>query len=476
MLEGVVEHDGSFARIADWLLECLDSQPPSAGGHLVFYLCYHVNDRSLFSSPERNEELDQALLSSYQREVVWDGKGFGDLRFDLVRRHPLLELTLREPAGARPTEIEFQWQESDTKILPGTIGVARRWIEPLAENTVVVALFSVMTNGNAATARHLQLRQLEVRTSQPSAYLAEGVTSITIGAIPGCDIWVPELHVPRRFEYRSSHDEWRWTAPSAPWLNSGHKTGDMSVEFEVRNGHQPIVVRGERLPERSTLAEIRKKNEVPIFVVEIIGCVLPTPNEHSDLAGNIAEIQPALAALASSAIELPGGSWLYCNRDSSATYLLRAGERLPGKLLTRDGPTEELRSRSAKGAQLQGKWIEFTKGMLPYFRGELALTPPLSSRLAADAICGDLPSEIFPGYVDKAIGRPPCRLESGDGRSYNLAFNPSATHPVFVYSKTSSRVTRYDPSNSRVIDLGTGADFILGATHYRLRKLAEAGG
>ena len=474
MLESVIDHDGSFARIADWLLECLDSQPPPTGGHMVIYLCYHVSDRSFFSSPERNEELGRALLNSYEREVAWDGKGFGDLRFDLVKHEALLELTLRDLAGALPTEIEFQWQESDARILPGTMGVARRWIEPLPESTEVIALFSVMTDGSAATARHLHLQQLEVRTPQPAVYLPKGVTFITVGAVAGCDIWVPELQAPLMFEYRSSDDEWHWTAPSAPWLPSGRKTGDMSLEFEVRSGHQPLVVKGERLPERSTLAEIRKKNEVPSFVVEIIGCVLPTPNEDSDWAGNIAEIQPALAALASSAIELPGGSWLYCNRDSSATYLLRAGERLPGRLLTRDGAIQELRSLSAKGPQLQGKWTEFTMGLLPYFRGELKLIPPLTSRLASDAICGDLPSEIFPGYVDKSIGRPPCRLESGDGRRYNLAFNPSAKHPVFVYSKTSSRVTRYDPSNSRVIDLGTGADFILGATHYRLRQLAEA--
>lgn len=487
MLESVVDHDGSFARIGDWLLQCLDSKPPDKGGHLVLYLCYHVNDRSFFSSPERSEKLGCALLDSYQKEIAWDGKGFGDLRFDLIKDHGQVQLTLREfddqqgdsnttnqTAGHESTVIEFHWQESELNILPGTIGLARRWVEPLAESTDVVAVFSVESNASAAIARHTNLRQLEIRVPEPCVYLSKGVTSITIGSVAGSDIWVPELGALVKFEYDSSDDEWRWTAPTAPWFASGYKIGNLSLDLEARSGERSIAVKGERLVAPATLADIRDKNKVPNFVVEIVGCLLPTPKEHSDWAGNIAGIQPALAALASSAIELPGGSWLYCDRDSSAAFLLGAGERLPGRLLTRDGAVQELRSRSAHGPQLKGRWTEFTKGMLPYFRGELTLMPPLTSRLAADAICGDLPTEIFPEYVDKSIGRPPCRLESGDGRSYTLAFNPSAKHPVFLLSKTNSRVTRYDPSSSRVIDLGTGAEFILGATHYRLRQIAEA--
>lgn len=481
MLESVIDHDGSFARIADWLLECLDSQPPHEGGHLVLYVWYHVNDRSFFSSPERSGELGRALFGSYQREIAWDGKGFGDLRFDLTKDHEQLLLTLRElddrtnqTAKREPTVIEFYWHESELKILPGAIGLARRWVKPLAETTDVVAVLSVESNTSAAIARHAHLQQLEIRIPEPCVYLPEGVTSITIGSVAGSDIWVPELGAPVKFEYDSSDDEWRWAAPTAPWFPSGCKTGNLSLDLEVRSDERSIVVKGERLSVPSTLADIRDKNKIPNFVVEIVGCLLPTPNEQSDWAGNIVGIQPSLAALASSAIELPGGSWLYCDRDSSAAYLLRVGERLPGRLLTRDGAVQELRSRSAHGPQLQGKWTEFTKGMLPYFRGELTLLPPLTSRLAADAICGDLPTEIFPEYVDKCIGRPPCRLESGDGRSYTLAFNPSAKHPVFLLSKTNSKITRYDPSSSRVIDLGSGAEFILGATHYRLRQLAEA--
>jgi hypothetical protein len=487
VIENVIDHGGSFARIADWLLECLDLQPPPAGGHLVIYLCYHFTDRGLFSSPERSEELGQALLGTYRREFAWDGKGFGDLRFDLRKDQAgYLLLTLRDPehfAGEfteswqkplkRPTAIEFSWQESETNILPGAIGLARRWITPLESNTVMTAVFSVVSNGSTATAHHIHIRQRQVRTSPPSIYLPEGVTSVTIGPIIGSDIWVPDLQETLKFEYFSSSDEWRWVAPSAPWLGSGNQTGDLSQDFADRNGERSIVVKGQRLPQRSTLAEIKRKNELPSFVVEIIGCLLPSPNEQVEWAGNIAGGQPALAAVASSAIELPGGNWLYCNRDSSATYLLPAGERPPGTLLKRDGPIQELRSHSANGPQLKGKWMEFTRGLLPYFRGEFRLMPPLTSRLAADAICGDLPGEIFPDYVDKSIGRPPCRLESGDGRSYTLAFNPSARHSVFLFSKTSSRVTRYDPSSSRVIELGTGADFILGATHYRLRQLSE---
>jgi hypothetical protein len=120
-----------------------------------------------------------------------------------------------------------------------------------------------------------------------------------------------------------------------------------------------------------------------------------------------------------------------------------------------------------------GKWIEYSDTLLPLFRGELRLMPPLSSRLAADAISGDLPDEIFTEYVDSTLGRAPVRLESADGRTYSLAFKPSARHPVFVLSEQRSEVTRYEPSSSSVIDLGTGADFILGATHYRLKQLAE---
>jgi hypothetical protein len=484
VVENVIDHDGSFDRIASSLLEWLDSQLPPPGGYLVLYLCFHSRDRAFFSSPYRSTDLKRALFESYKREIAWDGMGFGDLRFDIRHESSAgpLYLTLREQKvvssstkasdknAAEPTIIEFQWQEGESNILPGTISMQSRWIKPLAGNSLMTAFLGVGSDGNAVTARHRTLWQGEVRTTRPGIYLPEGRNSITIGPTFGCDLLVPQLEAPISFEYDSTADEWNWGAPSAPWLRDGNRKGDLLQEFPSRNGQAPIVIKGERLSEVASLDDIRKQNQLPSFVVEIIGCLLPSPNQQAEWSRSVYEIQPALASEASTAIELPGGSWLYCKHDSLRPHLLRVGEAPPGKPL-RGGKPLELRAPGAIGPQLQGIWAEVNSELLQIFCGELRLTPPLAARLAADAICGDLPTEIFPEYVDRSLGRPPCRLESGDGRNYRLAFNSSAKHPVFVFSPM-SEIKRYDP-NPQAIELGTGADFIFGATHYRLRRLPD---
>jgi hypothetical protein len=484
IVESVTEHRGSFDHVAAWLLNCLDSLLPQPGGHLILYLCYHGADRSFFCSPQRNANLARALFNSYELELDWDGTGFGDLRFDLAgaSREGPLTLTLRPPEhtaadGAmqatthRPTMLEFQWNETESQVSPGTLSLLRHWVEPLSKDTLLRASLNIRSDQEISIARHIDLWQSHVRGPDATIFLPEGRTVISIGRSPGCDVQAPLIGSPLMVEYRSHTDEWNWWAPTAPWLPQGSKRGDVVVEYQTADGYGPVILTGQSWPAR-TLGEIAAANRLPRFLVQVVGCLLPKPSEKGD-SDLVTGAKPGLGVFASSATELPEGAWLYLERNSSAPFLLREGEPPPGRRLRPHSVPEDLKLTIGAGPRRKGKWLEYSDELLPFFLGELRLMPPLSSRLVAEATGGDLPDEIFTQYIDSTLGRAPVRLETRDGRTYSLAFKPSAKHPVFVISKKRSEVMRYDPSDSSVINLGSGADFIFGATHYRLERLAE---
>jgi hypothetical protein len=182
------------------------------------------------------------------------------------------------------------------------------------------------------------------------------------------------------------------------------------------------------------------------------------------------------AGHASSAVELPHGACLYLDKDSAKPHLLRAGEAPPGLELNQYQVPQNLALRQRSDTDSpKGKWIVDPDMPTSLFKGELRLMPAITSQLVADAISCDLPNEVFVEYVDSTLGRPPVRLGSSDGRTYALTFNESARHPVFLLQGGWSDVASFYPSSRSTIELGAGAEFILGATHYRLRQVAASG-
>ncbi len=200
--------------------------------------------------------------------------------------------------------------------------------------------------------------------------------------------------------------------------------------------------------------------------------MLPLPR-HDGGYGLVPEDLPtALAPRAVSALQLPGGDWLYLD-ELREPYLFRAGDTPPGFALKGSSQGRRLTARAGLDAAHVGVWADFNSDLRALFRGELSLTPPVAARLATQAIFEDLPHDIFVNYRDRALGRAPVRLESPDGRRYALVFHEWARLPVFVVADGEARNRRHDPRPEATVELGAGADFILGTTHYRLRSLAD---
>lgn len=494
-VESTCEHGGGdWSRVAAWVFDCLDREPPPPGGHLMLYLCHHPDDRTYFNSPTLHEELSGALFDAYRKESAdclkekrAGGVGFGDPRFTLRAVAPPahLGLSLQDPHGGRPetsaasdaggealgeeTSIEFQWDETACQISPGVLGLVRRWVKRLDPRQMLMATLSVL--GGASVTPHADRWQRGIRWQRPVVYLPKGRTEIVVGATAGCDLRAPALRPPLVVTYDSETDAWEWASPSAPWVGRGSCSGRFEYDYAGDAGEPALSLRGARLKTPRTLEAQDEENYMPSFTLEIVGCLLPLPQY-----GMIPDDLPApLLPNVSSALQLPGGDWLYLNAQTGDPYLWRRGESSEGRWLKETGVAESLSTQPGAGAARVATWKEVGGLLGRFYCGEMRLKPQLTSRLAAGAISENIPHDVFTGYVDRAIGRAPIRLTSTDGLRYAVSFNAHARHPVFVLSTGSAGVRAYQPHPETVIDLGDTADFICGTTHYRLLRASRAG-
>lgn len=481
-------HGGDLSHVAAWLLDRLDLEPPQAGGSLNLYLCYHPDDISYFVSAQRNHDLARALLTAYRRERKWDGLGFGDLRFDLAEgSHPAHISLERRRDGAPPasgsgkvmarkgkslpTPVEFNWYVTDTQVTPGTLGLIRRWTQPLMPETLLVATMTILSG--ASIARHIDLWQHSIRWYQPVIYLPRGQTDLLIGAMAGCDLDAPTLQSPLVVAYDYESDEWTWTEVNSGWRRRrrGRAHRELNLEWPGDESKGAVSLSGSRLPTPRMLNQQEAENRLPMFTLEIIGCVLPFSGGEG--YGRVPDDFPSiLAADVRSAINLPGdGGWIYLDKRDEEAYLLRRGENPPGQRLA---PGSQFRVGSFEpGKPRTGLWTVRDGNLPKGFRGEVQLTPPLRSMLACGSIAENVPDSLFAGYKDSAHGRAPVRLMSPSGRHYKLIFNQAAKHPVILLTSDSPEGLVYKPDTSVPIELGSGAEFILGTTHYRLRCVSE---
>jgi hypothetical protein len=180
-----------------------------------------------------------------------------------------------------------------------------------------------------------------------------------------------------------------------------------------------------------------------------------------------------LTAHVRTALALPGNDgWLYFDEQTQKIYLLQKGDAPPGRPLDESQTTLPLKYIFGAGAKapVSMRWKK-PDGVLSHsFHVELMLTPPLVARLACGDISENLPDDVFVGYKDSAHGRAPVRLVSDDGRQYQLIFNPSAKHPVYLLTDANPTGMIYKAEPSKAINLGSEAEFVIGTTHYRLRS------
>ena len=495
-IESTISHGGDPSRIAAWILDCLDRDPPPGSGDLTLYLCYNSGDINCFGSGNRNQVLARAVHAAYLQEQQWDDSGTGRLRFDLgIARAPShLALSLREeflefargPAGqgqlgAQETAIEFCWQQADMQIGPGTIGLVRRWREPLRPGADLCAVLTA--EKGASITRHLDRWQRESRWHQPEIYFPAGRSQLFIGPWVGCDLLVPELRHPLQLSFESESDEWRWVAPGAPQPIAGRQRGDLRLELPLAEGQTALTLSGRSLQPRRSLESQERSNRLPLYSLDILGLVVPFAPPAG--YGVVPQGLPALVVeWASSALRLPGGTVLYRERNQpQSVYIYNARDverrtEVRARRLNR-GMDVGLKMMTAAGGEVRGEWQE-PAGLPPGFGGELILKPALDCRLACGIISEDVPEDFFPDYNDITLGRAPLRLESRDGRRHTLVYKQSARHPVYVRTGDHPDFRPYSPDTARAIpltpriDKSVVAEFILGSTHYRLREIAEA--
>ncbi|HEX8735431.1 MAG TPA: hypothetical protein VF721_08925 [Pyrinomonadaceae bacterium] len=490
--ESFISHNrGDLNRLAQWLFEHLDSKPPDeGGGFLTLYLCYHSADDEYFAASDYVRRLAEAVLGIYEKEEKWNGQGFGDLRFELSgnagnssvitllpqkRKKTGLFRRFRrnkEEPRVRETGIEFCLLNANDFVKAGTVGVVSRWNNPLKWEDVLTAKLIVSDRGKLA--RHLENWQREAHWLQSAVYFPRGRKEITIGDLPGCDIYTTALPAPLAVEYNSATNEWIWSFPTAPYLSSGSAKETFEFDYAADSsssaGTAGLSLRGKRFETQTRLADVEEENQMPLFTIEIVGCVLPLP--HPRGYGVISDDFP-LKWLpdASSALRLPGENWLYLRGAGEQPFLLCRGESGQGQLL-QDGRRVSLPpDKESFGRKQQRECLWRNDSLMQgknFRRGELEFFPPIRTRLKIGAASGVLPDEMFINYSDGLLGRAPVNFLTSDGKSYNLQFNQSARHPIFLLDEKTKQLVHFDPDKTKRIEIGGRADFILGATHYRL--------
>lgn len=465
-------HEGDTMRVAAWLFDCLDRRLPPAGAHLTLYLCYHQDDRRYFASwSQLNDELTAMLMKVYEQELEFDGSGFGDLRFDISSASASdhhLSFQLRNEKKAEPTRVEFQWHEHDPRVMRGTLNLVRRWNVPFKPSTSIVASLSIAEG--AQIAPHVDRRQPNAKSLKQVVYLPEGRTILLIGEMAGCDLFTSILPAQLTIIYDSKKEEWQWFVPDAQRLPHGRTSANMSLDYSNESTKTILSLRGERFNSARSLRDLCKN--MPRHSIEIVGCVLPHPYPES--YGRIPNDAPAaLATAAHTALLLPGGDWIYYNENRGASFLLRRNASMPGQKLI-DGAPITLGALPDMVLPLAGEWRE-NRGSLPSaFLGEVYLSQPLVTPLIAKPMAEEIPHALFVKYTDSMLGRAPVRLQSFDGRRYSLVFKETARHSVYVFSHEDSSGHRFDPRPNATVDIGFDAEFIIGATHYRLRRVSDA--
>jgi hypothetical protein len=468
--ESFVHDSGDIFGVAGWLFDCLDQRPPSAGGSLTLYISYSETDRSLFLSANRDKNLISGLFTIYDSEVKWDGFGFGDLEFDIYIAHQPTDFLLRLREGVnkqgansfQSTSVEICWREDN--VAPGILSLVRRFNVPLPLETPIDAILWIV-NG-AEIAPHVDRWQQGIRWHERAIYLPEGQTALSAGAFPGCDLNVPAILSPLLITYDSEEGKWSWKVLGADWLPAGSHCGPLKLDFPGFDGEIALSLRGEVLSSPRSMLQQEAMNRLPIYFLEIVGCVLPLPRPQG--YGILPEDLPAsISSRVETGLRLPEGGWLYLDENTSAVCLICNGENPPGRVLRNRQRTQLSPTRSCV-------WIDSDKPLPPGFRGELIFDPPIGAVLSSGAVSGDIPHDLFPRYVDVTLGRAPVRLESPDGRKYFLAFHSAAQHSVFVFDSHSKEINQFRPETVGSVELESIADFVIGGTHYRLQPSSNA--
>lgn len=467
LIESVCEHGGGdLARIATWLLNCLDCAPPPTGGNLSLYLCYHPRDRAHFDSGTINRELAQAMLAIYQQEVQWDGLGCGDLQFDLAETAETsrLSLTLRgdvvssqqgESDSARPTSIDFYWHAALSQVAPRTLALVRRWMMPMEPENRLTAILTIVEG--AKIAGHLDRWQRNIRWWRPDIYLSEGRTALLVGAQAGCDLRASSLKEPVSVTYDSEINEWSWLCPQSPWMPSGCQRNDFIFSCPGRDGKPGVVLHGTRLAIERSWRKQEEENRLnnPKLSLDIVGFFLPLA--ELDRYGALSDDYLTLpSSVARNAIRLPEGEWLHLDDLSK-----KSNEWLP------------LGATFGTKRPRIGCWKGVSGSLSMFFSRELQVDPPYIAPLANGPMSENVPDDLFPKYMDKMLGHAPVRLESEDGLHYRLIFNRTGTAPVFILRSEDMNVDRYDADEVRQVELFPSVEFIVGATHYRLQQVSD---
>jgi len=413
------------------------------------------------------------VLKIYRQELDWDNLAFGNLRFDL-REAGLDQFSLTQRGGASAvardderTIIEICWQKADTQIEPGSLGLVRRWNVPLRVESSICA---VLTIGRGATiCRHVDRWQREVRWHQQNVYLPKGRTSLLAGALAGCDLYAPSLPHATELSYDSEINEWSWSDIND--TSRANRAGSLDFRYSGPDGRVSVALLGSSLSPIRTLREQERTNHLPLHSLLVVGFVLPLPQPEG--YGIIPDGLPAkLANPASSALRLPGDAYLYFNRDDQSVRLYNPNAQARDQKLSH-GAVVAWGSSDSEPTSYRGTWIE-SDSLPNSFRGELVLTNSLDCLLARGAISEEFPEAFFPESCDSTLGSSPLLLKSTDGRIFVLVFKEAAKHPVFVLSLTERVFRRFDPHPANPITLGPGvAEFILGATHYKLERISE---
>ncbi len=481
--ESLFEHiNGDLKQVAAWIFGCLDTEPPEGGKYVAFYLCYHSSDYSFFSRLDSANELKDHLFRIYRNEKNWDGKGFGNLRFDLEynrkKAHMALVSRKRRPdfflkdlflarnnsispgPGIRPSEVDFYWIEADKITRPGTLGLIRCSREKLRPDDKITGY--IRFEGDAVFSKHLDICQNRSRWQQPVIYLPDTRTEISVGDKPGCDVRIASLE-PMIISYEKGNFSRYDDISGSPQKQK--EKGGSSLDIEVRSGttQSDVFIQCRRIIEPRLLKDFEIENRLPFFSVKVVGCVFP--KLHND-RGYIPNDFPAkyLRGI-NSVLRLPGNKWLYLLHENSNPYFLHADKILEIK----DGVEISLEDFPSNGKRQKGIWVsENGSDTEAFHKGEFQFSPGLVSDLAAGPGKGEFPGEYFVDYSDIALGKSPIDLISQDGRRFFLKFKKGAQQMVFLTDESLQITFQIGPETQKEIDIGNGADFILGTTHYQL--------
>jgi hypothetical protein len=486
LCESFIEHEnGSTAKVAGWLFECLDADVPEKE-YVVFYLCYHSSDLQFFSSSSYKDDLTNELLKTYKRELQWDGLGFGDLKFDLNSFLNENRLVLKrrrsnpprpgsgfkgkgpeDPDSVSTSEIDIYLTGSDEIARPGFLCLVRCAPKKLKPDDLILATLRV--TGDAIFTRHLEVCQLESRWQQPIIFLSNQANEILVGKTPGCDIVSAAIPEPLKIKYDGENAKWSWRLGES--AESGGGLERLDLIFPNTRG-PALSLRGESVSDPQPLEKFEKENRLPFFSIKIIGCVFPKLQGGKD--GYFPDGFPGKnKKKLISVIKLPGNKWMYLLKGRSNPYFLDPGQSMDGRLL-KDGEGVFLERVPSTGEVRKGIWNS-DKGLetREFHGGELRFSPEFTVRLSVGPNSGDFPNDYFANYSDVALGSSPVTLITRDGRSFSLKFKETVAQEIFLIDKELRPIERFEPNARIERKIGDAADFILGTTHYELTMVSQ---